>query len=123
MYLFSNSIKLNNIKFEAIHGLYDIEKINKQLFEVDVEIHLFQKKSCNDNIKNSIDYENVYNLLLDTFTNNILQSVVLAKMYNNYFTFSLKVGKFFCAFFVKEHCCTIMRTLHVPCLMYNSPTF
>ena len=82
-------VKLNNIKFEAIHGLYDIEKIDKQLFEVDVEIHLFQKKSCNDNIKNSIDYENVYNLLLDTFTNNIFNLIetlgekVIEKIFTN----------------------------------------
>ena len=63
-------VRLKNIKIDAIHGLHDTEKINKQLFEVDVEIHLLEKESCNDSIENSIDYETIYNLLVDIFENN-----------------------------------------------------
>ena len=43
-------VRLKNIKIDAIHGLHDSEKINKQLFEVDVEICLLEKESFDDSI-------------------------------------------------------------------------
>ena len=63
-------VKLNNINLKAIHGLHKTEKKNKQLFEVDIEACLIDKKTCNDNIKNSINYEKIYKILLDVFSNN-----------------------------------------------------
>ena len=62
-------VKLNNIKIVAAHGLHDIEKINKQLFEVDVAIS-FSKENCNDDINQSIDYEYLYNLIVKVFKQN-----------------------------------------------------
>ena len=62
-------VKLNNIKIVAAHGLHDIEKTNKQLFEVDVAIS-FSKENCNDDINQSIDYEYLYNLIVKVFKQN-----------------------------------------------------
>ena len=60
------TIKLNNLAIKAAHGLHDIEKVREQVFEIDVEIS-FSKKSCADNIKNSINYESVYNVIKNIF--------------------------------------------------------
>ena len=62
-------VKLNNVKIKAAHGLYDIEKTDEQLFEVDVAI-FFSKESCNDNIEESINYENIYNIIKNIFKSN-----------------------------------------------------
>jgi len=59
-------VKLNNIKIKATHGLYDIEKEKEQLFEFDVAIS-FSKENCNDSIKKSINYENIYYLVKSIF--------------------------------------------------------
>ena len=52
--MYSYIVKLNNIKVEAAHGLYESEKKNNQLFEVDVAISL-NRESCYDDIKTSIN--------------------------------------------------------------------
>jgi len=62
-------IRLNNIKIQATHGLHEVEKTKPQIFEIDVAIS-FRKKTCDDNIENSINYEDVYNTIVDIFKNN-----------------------------------------------------
>ena len=62
-------VKLNNIKIEAVHGLYPSEKRNKQLFEIDIIIS-FCKKSCRDRVEETINYEHLYNIILNIFKDN-----------------------------------------------------
>ena len=62
-------VRLNNIKIQATHGLHEIEKTKPQVFEVDVAIS-FRRKTCDDDIKKSINYEYVYNVIIDIFKNN-----------------------------------------------------
>ena len=70
-------VKLNNIKIKAAHGLHDIEKTKKQLFEIDVSV-FFSKPTCNDNIEESVDYQHIYciveNVLKDNSVN-LLESL------------------------------------------------
>ena len=63
------TVKLNNIKIKATHGLYNVEKEKEQLFEIDVAIS-FSKKNCDDNINKSINYENIYYLIKNIFKGN-----------------------------------------------------
>ena len=63
------TIKLNNLKFSATHGLNESEKEIEQLFEVDISISS-NKDTCHDDINLSIDYECVYNLIVKIFKEN-----------------------------------------------------
>ena len=63
------TVKLNNIKIKALHGVHEIEKKNEQLFEIDIAIS-FDKETCDDDISKSINYENIYSIIVDIFKNN-----------------------------------------------------
>ena len=82
-------VKLNNIKIKSIHGLYESEKIDKQLFEVDIAVS-FHKKTCDDKIKKTVDYESLYNIIRKIFNNNsfdLLETLgekIIDKVFNNY---------------------------------------
>lgn len=71
-------IKLNKIELYGYHGLLDNEKNNGQNFEIDVEMSFIQKNNL-DNIKNSIDYCNVYEKIKEVFLEkrfNLIESLV-----------------------------------------------
>ena len=68
--MYNYAVKLKNIKLEARHGLYDEEKNKKQLFEIDLEACFDRKEGSRDNIKNSIDYEKIYQIILEVVNNN-----------------------------------------------------
>jgi len=63
-------VTLNNVKIKARHGLYDDEKTNKQLFEISVKAFFYKKQSCNDNIKETINYEKIYSIIVDIVVKN-----------------------------------------------------
>ena len=82
-------VRLNNIRLKATHGVYEREKLNKQLFEVDIEAHLIEKETCYDDIRHSVDYHKIYKILLDVFNNNSFNLIetlgekVIRKMFKN----------------------------------------
>ena len=94
--MYSYIVKLNNIKVEAAHGLYESEKKNNQLFEVDIAISL-NRESCNDDIKNSINYEYVYKIILKIFNQNcfsLLETLgekIIDQIFNDYNVHKVKV--------------------------------
>ena len=87
--MYNYIVKLNNIKFEAIHGVNKIEKTNKQLFEIDIAIY-FCKDTCNDSLENSIDYEYVYSItseILKKNTFNLIETLgekIINKIFSDY---------------------------------------
>ena len=94
--MYNYIVKLNNIKIEAAHGLYESEKKNNQLFEVDIAISL-NRESCNDDIKSSINYEYVYQIILKIFNQNcfnLLETLgerIIDQVFNDYNVNSVKV--------------------------------
>ncbi len=57
----SDRILLQNMRFEARHGVYEHEQRNPQPFEVDVELVLnLQPAGVDDDLERSIDYGKVY---------------------------------------------------------------
>ena len=76
MYLYT--VKLNNVKIYATHGLYEKEKKNKQPFEVDLKATFSKSKGCDDDLGNSLDYQHIYDIVLDVFTShtfNLIESL------------------------------------------------
>ena len=63
-------IKLNNLEFNATHGLHEQEKINPQKFELDIEISYSKQEACNDDINQSINYESVYTIVQNIIASN-----------------------------------------------------
>ena len=82
-------VKLNNIKIRSLHGLHETEKTNKQTFEIDIAI-CFHRETCSDNIEKSINYEYVYNIIVEIFSNNSFNLIetlgekIIDKIYNAY---------------------------------------
>jgi len=72
--MYNYTVKLNNIKIKALHGVREIEKKNEQLFEIDIAIS-FDKETCDDDIDKSINYENIYSIIVDIFKNNTFDLV------------------------------------------------
>ena len=68
--MLSSIVRLNNIKVSGTHGIYDSEKITPQIFEIDMQVFLPEKKTFNDNIANSINYEEIYHIIVDIVSNN-----------------------------------------------------
>ena len=61
-------IRLNNMTFYGYHGVYDFEKEQGANFEIDLELFTTLSKSSNsDNIEDTINYEEVYELVKKEF--------------------------------------------------------
>ena len=61
-------IRLNNMTFYGYHGVYDFEKEQGANFEIDLELFTTLSKSSNsDNIEDTINYEEVYELIKKEF--------------------------------------------------------
>ena len=61
-------IRLNNMTFYGYHGVYDFEKEQGTNFEIDLELFTaLSKSSKSDNIKDTINYEEVYELVKKEF--------------------------------------------------------
>ena len=63
-------VKLNNLKFNATHGLYEYERNHPQEFELDIKFSYYENNSCNDNMKESINYETLYDIAKGVVTSN-----------------------------------------------------
>lgn len=64
------TIKINNAKFYAYHGVYDHEKEYGNLFELDIELlcDLEDLKKSAD-LRHTVNYLSVYNLVKEIFNN------------------------------------------------------
>jgi len=61
-------IRLKNMNFYGYHGVYDFEKEQGTNFEIDLELFTaISKSSKSDNIKDTINYEEVYELVKKEF--------------------------------------------------------
>ena len=61
-------IRLNNMNFYGYHGVYDFEKEQGANFEIDLELFTsLTKSSKSDNIEDTINYEDVYELVKKAF--------------------------------------------------------
>lgn len=79
-------IRLNNMEFYGLHGVPDAERKIKQLFVISVSFEYdFTKAAQVDNLNETINYKNVYNLcktelqkqykLIESIAYNIANSV------------------------------------------------
>tara|TARA_Y100000746_G_C15272787_1_gene354305 strand:+ start:128 stop:496 length:369 start_codon:yes stop_codon:yes gene_type:complete len=61
-------IRLNNMNFYGYHGVYEFEKEQGTNFEIDLELFTdLTKSSASDNIEDTINYEEVYELVKKVF--------------------------------------------------------
>ena len=59
-----DSIIARGLSFKACHGVLDSEKINPQLFQVDLEMFLnLQAAGQQDDLNLTVDYDQVYHLV------------------------------------------------------------
>lgn len=66
-----DKIRLKNIELYAYHGVSPEEQKLGQRFELDIEITTdFASAVKNDNLSESVDYENVFNITREKFCNN-----------------------------------------------------
>ncbi len=67
----TDRIVLSNMRFDAIHGYYDEERMAPQRFEVDVELWLdLRPAGIDDDLTQSIDYGKVYEIVREVVTTN-----------------------------------------------------
>ena len=61
-------IRLKNMTFYGYHGVYDFEKEKGTDFEIDLELFTpLLKSSKSDNIEDTINYEDIYELVKKVF--------------------------------------------------------
>ena len=61
-------IRLKNMTFYGYHGVYDFEKEKGTDFEIDLELFTpLLKSSKSDNIEDTINYEDIYELVKKSF--------------------------------------------------------
>ena len=64
-----DSIRINNLKIAARHGVYDFEKSKDGIFELDLELYCDLHKSGNsDKLSDTIDYQDVISFTTEEFT-------------------------------------------------------
>jgi len=64
-----DSIKINNLKIPARHGVFEFEKEKDGVFEIDLELFLPLKKSGkSDNLKDTISYQDIIRITTEAFT-------------------------------------------------------
>lgn len=60
----SDTLKINGLRYHAFHGVYEQEKTDGNIFEVDLIIRINLKKSAeSDDLKYGIDYVEVQKLV------------------------------------------------------------
>ena len=63
------TIRINNLKIHANHGVYKTEEKNGQIFEIDIEIITDLKIAMvSDNLDDTISYENIVESITKIFT-------------------------------------------------------
>ena len=72
-------IMLKDIRFFAHHGVYENEKIEGQYFSINLEMEcVLDKVFESDLIKDTIDYEHIYNIVKDivlSYSYNLLETI------------------------------------------------
>ena len=84
-------IRILNLRIPARHGVYEFEKNKEGIFEIDIHMHLDLKNAMlSDNLKDSIDYSKVVELVTKTFSNNnynlieYVAGILCEKIFKNY---------------------------------------
>jgi len=93
-------VALNGLEFKAFHGFYDEERKVGNTFIVDVKVELKTFDSSDDNIYDTVNYEDIYTIveeemantckLIETVAYNIIQRI---KSIDNIVTTSVKLAK------------------------------
>jgi len=93
-------VALQGLEFKAFHGFYDEERKKGNTFYVDVKVELKSFDSADDNIFDTVNYEDVYTIveeemantckLIETVAYNIIQRI---KEMDNIITASVKLAK------------------------------
>ena len=64
-----DTIRIKNLKIPARHGVYDFEKDQDELFELDIELKLELKKpGHSDRLEDTINYNDLVNNVTEIFT-------------------------------------------------------
>lgn len=93
-------VSLQGLEFKAYHGFYDEERKIGNTFIVDVNVELKTFDSSDDNIYDTVNYEDIYTIveeemsktckLIETVAYNIIQRI---KEIENIVTTSVKLAK------------------------------
>jgi dihydroneopterin aldolase len=93
-------VALKGLEFKAFHGFYDEERKKGNTFIVDVEVELKSFDSSDDNIFDTVNYEDIYTIvedemantckLIETVAYNIIQRI---KEIDHIITASVKLAK------------------------------
>ena len=64
-----DSIRINNLKIPARHGVFEFEKDKDGIFEIDLELFIPLKKSAkSDNLEDTINYQDIITITTESFT-------------------------------------------------------
>ena len=64
-----DSIRVNNLKIPARHGVFEFEKDKDGIFEIDLELFLPLNKSAkSDNLEDTINYQDIIKITTESFT-------------------------------------------------------
>jgi len=65
----SDSIRINNLKIPARHGVFEFEKEKDGIFEIDIELFLpLNKPGKSDNLEDTINYQDIITIATEAFT-------------------------------------------------------
>ena len=64
-----DSIRINNLKIPARHGVYDFEKSKDGIFEIDLELFCNLKGAgMSDRLGDTLDYQEIISFTIEEFT-------------------------------------------------------
>lgn len=71
-------VSLEGLKFRAHHGFYDEERVKGNDFTCDVFVEVKSFDSIDDNIHDTVNYEDVFNIIADEMANTkkLIETVV-----------------------------------------------
>ena len=66
-----HSIRINDLKIPARHGVYDFEKLKDGTFEIDLELFCNLKGAgISDRLCDTLDYQEIISFTIEEFTKN-----------------------------------------------------
>ena len=64
-----DSIRINDLKIPARHGVYDFEKLKDGIFEIDLELFCNLKGAgISDHLGDTLDYQEIISFTIEEFT-------------------------------------------------------